>query len=102
MAALAQQRQPWYKSSMATKRTTRRSSKGAKLHAGRNKESRFKDIQTYKKGHAQDRFVWRDATTGRFLDVKVADPIVRPRRVSIEKIRRAVEKSGGGSVLKVK
>jgi hypothetical protein len=31
-----------------------RSSKGKKLYAVRDKEGRFKDIQTYKRAHGQD------------------------------------------------
>jgi uncharacterized protein YjhX (UPF0386 family) len=37
-----------------TKRTTHRSSKGTKLYAVRDKNGRFKDIQTYKRAHGQD------------------------------------------------
>jgi DNA-binding protein HU-beta len=36
------------------KRTTLRSSKGKKLYAVRDKEGRFKDIQTYKRAHTLD------------------------------------------------
>lgn len=36
------------------KRTTHRSTKGTKLYAVRDKQGRFKDIQTYKRAHAQD------------------------------------------------
>ena len=36
------------------KRTTHRSSKGTKLYAVRDKQGRFKDIQTYKRSHAAD------------------------------------------------
>lgn len=39
---------------MASKRTTRRSSKGTKLYAVRDTKGRFKDIQSYKKAHGQD------------------------------------------------
>ena len=35
-------------------RTTQRSSKGKKLYAMRDKEGKFKDIQTYKRAHAAD------------------------------------------------
>lgn len=35
-------------------RTTHRSSKGTKLYAVRDKEGKFKDIQTYKRAHAAD------------------------------------------------
>ena len=38
---------------MAT-RTTHRSSAGTKLYAVRNAKGQFKDIQTYKRAHAQD------------------------------------------------
>ena len=36
------------------KRTTHRSSKGTKLYAVRDKEGKFKDIQSYKRAHGQD------------------------------------------------
>jgi hypothetical protein len=36
------------------KRTTHRSSKGTKLYAVRDKNGRFKDIQTFKRAHAMD------------------------------------------------
>jgi hypothetical protein len=36
------------------KRTTLRSSKGTKLYAVRDKEGKFKDIQTYKRAHGSD------------------------------------------------
>jgi hypothetical protein len=75
---------------MAIKRTTHRSAKGTKLYAVRDNAGRFKDS-----------FVWRDGT-GRYHDVKVADPLVRPRGVTVEKIRKAVGKSGGGSLRKEK
>jgi hypothetical protein len=39
---------------MPTKRTTMRSSKGTKLYAVRDKDGRFKDIQSYKKAHSMD------------------------------------------------
>jgi len=39
---------------MPAKRTTHRSSKGTKLYAVRDKEGKFKDIQTYKKAHSSD------------------------------------------------
>lgn len=35
-------------------RTTHRSSKGTKLYAVRGADGTFKDIQTYKRAHAQD------------------------------------------------
>ena len=38
---------------MAT-RTTHRSSSGTKLYAVRDSKGQFKDIQTYKRAHAQD------------------------------------------------
>ena len=37
-----------------TKRTTHRSSKGTKLYAVRDKEGKFKDIQSYKRAHGSD------------------------------------------------
>jgi hypothetical protein len=36
------------------KRTTHRSSKGTKLYAVRDKDGKFKDIQTYKRAHTAD------------------------------------------------
>ena len=39
---------------MTTKRTTHRSKAGAKLYAVRDKDGRFKDVQTYKRAHAAD------------------------------------------------
>ena len=36
------------------KRTTMRTSKGTKLYAVRDKDGKFKDIQTYKRAHGQD------------------------------------------------
>jgi hypothetical protein len=36
------------------RRTTHRSSKGTKLYAVRDKQGRFKDIQTYKRAHGAD------------------------------------------------
>ena len=41
---------------MASKarRTTHRSSKGKKLYAVRDKQGRFKDIQTYERAHRAD------------------------------------------------
>lgn len=39
---------------MAQKRTTHRSSAGKKLYAVRDKEGKFKDIQSYKRAHGQD------------------------------------------------
>ena len=39
---------------MPSKRTTHRSSKGTKLYAVRNKEGKYKDVQTYKRAHSQD------------------------------------------------
>jgi hypothetical protein len=50
-----------------------------------------------KKRDAGKRYVWRDASSGRLLDVIVADPPVRPKRVSVKKIGDAVRKSGGGT-----
>ncbi|MGE3147809.1 MAG: hypothetical protein AB7K04_01970 [Pseudorhodoplanes sp.] len=36
------------------RRTTHRSSKGTKLYAVRDKDGKFKDIQTYKRAHGMD------------------------------------------------
>lgn len=37
-----------------TERTTHRSASGSKLYAVRDKQGKFKDIQTYKRAHGQD------------------------------------------------
>jgi hypothetical protein len=50
----------------------------------------------------RNRYVWRDPHSGRFLDVEVADPPVKPRGVSVSKIREAVRKSGGGVSMRTK
>ena len=39
---------------LMAKRTTHRSSKGTKLYAVRDKNNKFKDIQTYKRAHSAD------------------------------------------------
>lgn len=50
----------------------------------------------------RNRYVWRDAQSGRFMDVEVPDPPVKPRGVSVSKIRAAVAKSGGGVSMRTK
>jgi hypothetical protein len=37
-----------------TERTTHRSTSGTKLYAARDKQGKFKDVQTYKRAHGQD------------------------------------------------
>lgn len=37
------------------------------------------------------RYVWRDADTGRLVGVAIADPVVKPRTVTVEKIRKAIK-----------
>jgi hypothetical protein len=39
---------------MPTKRTTHRTRSGTKVYAARDKQGKFKDIQTYKRAHGQD------------------------------------------------
>ena len=51
-------------------RTTHRTCKGTKLYAVRDKEGQFKDIQTFKRAHAQD--VKRDSKAELAADAKVA------------------------------
>jgi DNA-binding protein HU-beta len=46
-----------------TKRTTHHSAKGTKLYAVRDKNGRFKDIQTYKRAHSSD--IKRKSKTGK-------------------------------------
>jgi len=43
-----------FQETAVAKRTTHRSSTGTKLYAVREKQGRFKDIQTYKRAHGQD------------------------------------------------
>lgn len=43
-----------------------------------------------RKRSSENRYVWRDSDSGRFVDVVVADPAVRPKTVTVEKIRKAV------------
>jgi len=43
-----------FQETAVAKRTTHRSSTGTKLYAVRDKQGRFKDIQTYKRAHGQD------------------------------------------------
>ena len=54
-----------------------------------------------KKGE-RNRYVWRDAHSGRLLSIAIADPAVKPRRVSVTKIKEAIEKSGGGVSMRTK
>jgi len=42
-----------------------------------------------KKRAANRRYTWRDQT-GRLAGVPIADPVVKPRTVTVEKIRKAV------------
>ncbi len=49
-------------------RTTHRSTGGKKLYAVRDAEGQFKDIQTYKRAHAQD--VKRDSKAEKAADKK--------------------------------
>ena len=37
-----------------SKRTTHRTGSGKKLYAVRDKQGKFKDVQTYKRAHGQD------------------------------------------------
>jgi hypothetical protein len=43
-----------------------------------------------RKHSSKNRYVWRDSDTGRFVDVVIADPAVKPKGVTVEKIRKAV------------
>jgi hypothetical protein len=43
-----------------------------------------------KKRAPQEGYAYRNAKTGRFVDIVVADPAVKPKWVTVEKIRRAV------------
>ena len=39
---------------------------------------------------SENRYVWRDSASGRLADVVIADPAVRPKKTTVQKIRRAV------------
>ena len=39
---------------------------------------------------SENRYVWRDRETGRLADVAIADPAVRPKKTTVQKIRKAV------------
>jgi hypothetical protein len=60
-------------------RTTHRSSKGTKLYAVRDKDGQFKDIQTYKRAHAQD--MKRTSAAERMADAKAAAKTVAKKAV---------------------
>jgi hypothetical protein len=49
-----QRRQQFGAGDGMTERTTHRSASGSKLYAVRDKQGKFKDIQTYKRAHGQD------------------------------------------------
>jgi hypothetical protein len=42
---------------------------------------------------SENRYVWRDSESGRFVDVIIADPAVRPKKTTVEKIRKAVREA---------
>lgn len=44
---------------------------------------------------SENRYVWRDSASGRMADVIVADPVVKPKGVTVEKIRKAVREVTG-------
>jgi len=39
---------------------------------------------------SERRYTWRDPKTGRVMSVVIADPVVRPKSVSVARIRDAV------------
>jgi hypothetical protein len=39
----------------------------------------------------KNRYEWRDAETGRIVGVTIADPAVKPRTVTVERIRKAIK-----------
>ena len=45
---------------------------------------------TKKTRKSERRYTWRDPKTGRLMGVVIADPVVRPKTVSVERIRDAV------------
>lgn len=75
------------------KRTTMRSSKGTKLYAVRDKEGRFKDIQTYKRAHTQDMKRKSQAelasTTGTSKTIK-ASPAAKRVAKSVKKAAKSM------------
>jgi hypothetical protein len=50
-----------------------------------------------KRNQVGKRYTWKDESTGRYHDITIADPPVKPKGVSVRQIREAVRKSGGGS-----
>jgi hypothetical protein len=49
-----QQRRRSVQETGMTERTTHRSASGTKLYAVRDKQGKFKDVQSYKRAHGQD------------------------------------------------
>jgi hypothetical protein len=45
---------------------------------------------TKKTRDSERRYTWRDPKTGRIMGVVIADPVVKPKTVSVERIREAV------------
>lgn len=52
--------------------------------------------KTHRKRPVGNRYVWRDNRSGRIVDVIVADPVVKPKGVTVGKIRKAVREVTGG------
>jgi hypothetical protein len=76
---------------MPSKRTTHRSSKGAKLYAVRDKKGQFKDIQAYKKAHGQDiKRKSKGSDEYRSSSVTIVRPSARPDKDSEATLRKAV------------
>jgi hypothetical protein len=44
-----------------------------------------------KKHTSKKKYVGRTSKDGRFMGVRIADPVVKPVKVTVEKIRRAVD-----------
>ena len=66
---------------MPTKRTVMRSTKGTKLYAVRDKNGRFKDIQSYKKAHSMDikRKSKAETAKAKSKTVKKAKPVSKAK-----------------------
>lgn len=64
-------------------RTTHRSSKGTKLYAVRDAEGQFKDIQTFKRAHAQD--IKRDSKAELTADAKAAAKKKPAKKAAVKK-----------------
>lgn len=71
-------------------RTTHRSSKGTKLYAVRDKAGQFKDIQTYKRAHAQD--IKRTSKAEAAADAKAAAKKKPAKKTAVKRVAKKAAK----------